>query len=685
MTTWMGKYSAGTTTSAVGPGGAQDNIGGGEAGGNGSNKQNAWYEAISASDENVSILIRARTIRSAMFDTLFHIAHGDSSNSHQFGSYMFAFLTLVCFLQQLDFPLRGDLWGVDKKSLEWLYTATSILTLRYHETYHHYGVIIAAIALVWLAFVLIIISHFTIKSDTFHEQRVLRVILRYYFPLFTTILFIPICTVFLESFRCTYDPAVYTTGSGGGVILVDNGRRPWSAINQECFGVEHIVWLVVNIPTLLLYFNLAVVVLIAHAEHNAIAPVLVSGPHSRADISRFVIWFILVAILGPLSHAPTSSPLLLTILLVIGMGCLLWSRWYLLPYYRFNLCLLTVAEAAVLFWVSLLALVIAATETEASRNLFGTLNAHTTGASVGILWTMPLVVGAAVLMTYVRKWDLVALSVEDITSPYVLELHARFRMEHVQHALRSPSYLLSRDITAVEYQSVIKTCEDAYRQALIRQKRSSLVYQLYAQFVFEFRGNLHCAHRFAVWARDHSSMPDIQFLASRLINLVDLQYQRRTENNEILSYIAFEHHMLLASKHDAAASLAQLNFWGLLARPKPDVAQLDRLAVNIASHNRHAFSSYKKMIELNPHSPQALRLYASFLLDVRQDKTAAQQQLEQATYADAKKHLGEGFNTIRGSNESMAVFDERNAIIVISGDDIDLGIILKTNARKCTM
>ncbi len=634
-------------------------------------------------------------MRIFFFRTMFFLSHGHSPSWR-----MSIFQMFVCFFQTLDFVIRLDAFALDNTALKWLHTLCSVLAVRYHNANYHWEVIITIFSLIWVSVLLTTFLGVAVARGTFHEYSFLRYFLRHVLPMFPTILFIPCLNVILEAFRCTTEPLTYATTPSGSIYVV--GQVANSALNQRCWTPPHTAWVVLGIPTVVLMLFLSFFVLLTHSEHMATSPALVSGPHQRVAIIRLVLTFFLCGIFGPLFTLPSSHPILLSLILCIFFGIILVLRWYYLPFYRFGLCLFTVSEAAVFFWVSLLALA-AASSNDAGRAL---------GISAGMLWTLPFVVGVAILLTYTRRWDILSLVPSEITSAYVVELHVRFRMEMLHHSLRTPSYLLERELTAVEYQSVVKTCEDVYRLALVKLKRSAMIYQFYAQFAFEFRGNMHCAHRFTVWARELSMLSDIQYLSYRLIKLIELRYQTRAENREILSYMSFEHHMLLASRHDAAASRTQLQFWALLSRPKPDVAQLDRFAVTIALHNKQALSSYKKMLELNPDSPQAMRLYASFLLDVMQDKTTAQQHLELADYADSKLRRGQGRRrgAARGAGKgglddfdsdedeeamgamlgedgakSMAVFDERNAIVVISGDDVDLGVVVKINARAAQL
>jgi len=638
-----------------------------------SSKQ-AWYEAVTESKDGLqssALVQKIIQIREAYFKTLIYLF-----NNLIIPTQIQIVITLIVFLQTLDFLLRMEIFKYDHKPVRWLTTLCSILTLRYHEVFYWHGVTISAILLVWLTFLTITFLTHEMGKQRLQGYTWTRQVLRFVLPCLGTVLFIPLLTTLLEPYRCR-TTSTFTIDVGGVPTLVAWQTSDVSSRNHQCWSVPHIAWIVVNTPTIVLTVILACFTVFVRSHRWATGPSITASAHSRGELIQTVATAALVLIFGPLSYLDSSKPVVYGFILLFVFGSNLITRLYWLPFYQFRWCIVSVSEAACLAWASIVALTIACMESSAT----------TFGISVGLLWTLPIIVALTILFAFTRRWRISSAKPSDIENPYEYELYIRYQMEPLYEALRTPAYLLERDINNVEYQSIVKTCEDTYRMGLAKFAQDAPLHLMYSQFALEFRGNMHTAHRYAVRAREFSSAMDIHYFSELIINEIELRYQQRHENREILAYMSFEHHTLMASHHDAVASQTQLQFWSMLTRPKPDIAKLDEYAVTISTHSRQALTSYHQMIALNPNSAQSRRLYASFLLDVMQDKNGAHAQLElagEATTVDNYQHNLD-IQSKATSQSSLAVFDERNAIVVISGDDSDLGVVQKINVRAAQL
>ena len=109
----------------------------------------------------------------------------------------------------------------------------------------------------------------------------------------------------------------------------------------------------------------------------------------------------------------------------------------------------------------------------------------------------------------------------------------------------------------------------------------------------------------------------------------------------IVSRPEFNKHFADARKWDKAASRAQLAFWTQLLEDEPDVLQLTSLASLISKTTAAALISFGHVIRLQlaEPSPNVLRTYAAFLIDVGSNAALGKQLLRQADSIDnARAH-----------------------------------------------
>ncbi|MFN4114857.1 MAG: hypothetical protein ACK4GD_13075, partial [Sphingomonadaceae bacterium] len=96
------------------------------------------------------------------------------------------------------------------------------------------------------------------------------------------------------------------------------------------------------------------------------------------------------------------------------------------------------------------------------------------------------------------------------------------------------------------------------------------------------------------------------------------------------SFLLFESHLHQATHSAHKSKLAQLKFWEELAQPVPDLNLLFQLGGATYKHVFKAQLHFDKVLRLNDSAPNALRLFAAFLLEVLHDNERAQELLRRA-------------------------------------------------------
>ena len=153
-------------------------------------------------------------------------------------------------------------------------------------------------------------------------------------------------------------------------------------------------------------------------------------------------------------------------------------------------------------------------------------------------------------------------------------------------------------------------------------------------------------------------------------------------NRDVIAFIELNKYSADAKRWDEDATRYQLRFWDTLLEPEPDLFRLSTLAGRINSAIANAQDAFRRLIKLtsaNP-SPEVLRTYASFLMDVASDERQGQILLRRAEEAEETRMHENTAEQAQGGS-----FDDRSASIYMSCNAKDPGTILSANAVALQM
>jgi len=124
-------------------------------------------------------------------------------------------------------------------------------------------------------------------------------------------------------------------------------------------------------------------------------------------------------------------------------------------------------------------------------------------------------------------------------------------------------------------------------------------------------------------------------------------------------------------------------FWNHLLDESPDLLRLSQQGAKINASIQQVEDSWKRLSKLNSNTAKALKLYASFLIEVLNDKEQGNEQMLKAKDA-ANIRVNFEFN---GGNEDFSDLNNyaQDGIpcIYISGESERLGIINQCNMSLC--
>jgi hypothetical protein len=165
-----------------------------------------------------------------------------------------------------------------------------------------------------------------------------------------------------------------------------------------------------------------------------------------------------------------------------------------------------------------------------------------------------------------------------------------------------------------------------------------------ARFYYNRRNNKYLALRDLAEAEASSGALDVMLACHRYTLMAKLSWAASTAVEDVTSFAMSEKYLTTAQRHDTFASQTQAAFWTELRHRKvrppslvmiatfrmelmtprpslqPDFEKLHRIALRMNLATTTARDSYHALLRMRPNSPQVLRLFGSFLIDIINDR-----------------------------------------------------------------
>jgi hypothetical protein len=126
-------------------------------------------------------------------------------------------------------------------------------------------------------------------------------------------------------------------------------------------------------------------------------------------------------------------------------------------------------------------------------------------------------------------------------------------------------------------------------------------------------------------------------------------------------------------------------FWNHLMDDSPDLVRLSVSGAKINQSINYVEDHWKKLSRMSSNAPKALKLYATYLIEVLNDKETGNEQMVKAKEA-ANLRVNFEFNGASSGNQDSDVnsyAQDGTPCIYISGEQEHLGIINQCNMSLC--
>mmetsp|Transcript_20725 Transcript_20725/g.19767 ORF Transcript_20725/g.19767 Transcript_20725/m.19767 type:complete len:216 (-) Transcript_20725:472-1119(-) len=131
------------------------------------------------------------------------------------------------------------------------------------------------------------------------------------------------------------------------------------------------------------------------------------------------------------------------------------------------------------------------------------------------------------------------------------------------------------------------------------------------------------------------------------------------------------------------SAILHQEFWNHLLDESPDLARLSQQGQKINTSIQSVDDLWKKLSRMNTNTPKALKLYASFLIEILNDKEQGNEQMMKAKEA-ANLRVNFEFNNANEDYSDLNNYAlDGTPCIYISGEQERLGIVNQCNMSMC--
>ena len=228
-----------------------------------------------------------------------------------------------------------------------------------------------------------------------------------------------------------------------------------------------------------------------------------------------------------------------------------------------------------------------------------------------------------------RRYSLVFMPLSSCKNSFEVELKGRF------YLLGYGGSFDDTDESAVRERAV--EVNKWYKEALLRFPASSALCVFHAHLAMDYLSSKTTilVRKAIVSAERRGIAPDLQFTVYK----AKAALEQTADTSNVMQYVRYEKYLREASEQDAKCCVQLIKFWGELGRRHPSVQGVRDLALAIGNTSAAAKSAYTNLLTLSPDSPQILRQFGTFMVDVVNDSKSGNAMLMKAARMDRKEAM----------------------------------------------
>eukprot|EP00882_Tetradesmus_deserticola_P006573 GHRQ01006917.1.p1 GENE.GHRQ01006917.1~~GHRQ01006917.1.p1 ORF type:complete len:1485 (+),score=562.58 GHRQ01006917.1:723-5177(+) len=447
---------------------------------------------------------------------------------------------------------------------------------------------------------------------------------------------------------------------------------------NNCFSLPHLIHVVFSITSAVVFFTVALLLVLGDHELEPMSKSLLAAPHSMCELRALLCKTVITVadiILKPVPH-------LQVVLYCVACGLLFYYHARMVPHYVPWINVLRGGLNAVLAWVSLVACILSYTveweydhghpvwHAEAYR--------HTMTVVMAVGVPVMFVAGGGVCwMRLVYAWR-TALKFKQLPPGVKPRSIHRFTSEFdVEVASRIGRVW---DEEGVLDTAATEVAENVLKAGVAMKPNSVYLHIVYSNYLIDVRHNQQLGWSHLEQAKKLE--PNLSYQFSIFTRGQEHKQKAAAggdnQSVDLVSYVEFQKNYRALLVYHKASLVATRDFWRLLTR---DVIPMERLGHSFKSIDEMevmAEKTYRLVLDRYPTNAKLLKSYGKFLENVKNDPWGAARY-----YAEAEKQeeLAENTATELNIGDGGVTVDDKSAIITINAQ----GIIQLANKPACAM
>ena len=287
------------------------------------------------------------------------------------------------------------------------------------------------------------------------------------------------------------------------------------------------------------------------------------------------------------------------------------------------------------------------------------------------------VIAISIWLSNNRRARILNKSEDNLGSDYEVELKVRVVL-HSKNAFWTQKSTVLSGAKPDKIDDTYRWANQVFTQGLKKFPNSSYLYTAYATFLY---GKCNFNYALTVFSKAKRSAVldfDVAFQMFKMSRLIEHIFSQQKGSLEVKNYFSF---LSLSRQTEQAQSrfiAKKLMFLAELRKTPPQPKRLQIMGREFRALLETIQTNYYSMFTLNA-SAKVLRQYATFLSNVLAAPQMVKAVVARADQLDLETENAESKHKNIGLESQAALFDERNAVFVISGDENNLGEILEVN------
>ena len=292
-----------------------------------------------------------------------------------------------------------------------------------------------------------------------------------------------------------------------------------------------------------------------------------------------------------------------------------------------------------------------------------------------------LVVLTSIWLSNQRRTNIISKPDDNLSSDYEVELKVRVALQAKNRFWTQKSNVFSA--AKPEIEESYRWASQVFNHGL-KKFDTPFLYGAYGTFLFG-KCNFNYALTVFSKARRLSSIDfDVSFQLFKMSRLIEHIFSQQKGTFEVLAYFKFldlSRQTELSQNKFLAKKLALLTE---LKKPNASPKRLQVIGFAFQQLLAEIQQNYQQMFALN-HSAKVLRRYASFVSNILGSAQMTKSIVELADHLREDDATDSKHTKSVGLETQAALFDERNAVFVISGEENNLGEIFEVNLGAVDM